>query len=224
MPHSSKILGAISDQQQEHKLGLMKVLKNYVPAEAVEWCSELIMYYKLHLHIEVERKDRYGDYHPEWGRGNRISINHNLNPYEFLLTFVHELAHHTTFLKFGSKVQSHGAEWKEEFKKNIVPFLDLHIFPTDVADALMIHMRNPKYTHSADVRLMKALMSYDKKKDYVTLDQLKEGELFKLSEKARTILQKGPVQRTYARCLSPSNGKTYLVHALAKIIPVKTAH
>ena len=83
MNHQSLMLGEITDQQQHHKLQLMDVLKRYLPIVAVEYCSELIMNYKLHLHIEVERKGRLGDYSPHLGKGNRISINHNLNPYDF---------------------------------------------------------------------------------------------------------------------------------------------
>ena len=93
------ILGVLTEIQQKHKDMLMLALKPYVPEAALSLCCELIMYYKLNLHIEVERKGRYGDYHPTMGSGNRITVNHNLNPFEFLITFIHELAHHTTYLK-----------------------------------------------------------------------------------------------------------------------------
>ena len=199
----------------------MDALKKQVPLPALELCCELIMYYKLNLHIEVERKGRYGDYHPTMGKGNRITVNHNLNPYEFLITFIHELAHHTTYLKYGNTVEGHGAEWKEEFRKNLLPFMQAeNIFPNDIKFALIGHMRNPKYSHSADVKLLKVLMRYDKNKDYTTLDELKEGDLFKMPGKSKIILKKLDTMRTYTNCVAVATGKLYHVHTLAKIIPI----
>lgn len=217
--HSS-ILGELTEAQQQHKQALMKALKNYVPDAALELCCELVMYYRLNLHIEVERKGRYGDYHPTMGAGNRITVNHNLNPFEFLITFIHELAHHTTYLKYGNAVESHGKEWKDEFKKNMFPFMQQDIFPNDLKFALISHMRNPKYSHSADVKLLKVLMNYDKEKNYTTLDELREGELFKMSHRSKLILKKLDTMRTYTNCIAVATGRKYQVHTLAKIIRV----
>jgi SprT protein len=221
MNHPSLTLGEISDQQQHHKLQLMDVLKRYLPPIAVEYCSELIMNYKLHLHIEVERKGRLGDYSPHLGKGNRISINHNLNPYDFLITFVHELAHHTTFKKYGALHEAHGEEWKEEFKNCMRPFVMIKMFPDDILTPLIKHMKSPKYTHSGDVNLMKALMCYDKNKNYFTLDQLNLGDLFKMTSRSKIVMKKGEKRRTYFMCEAIETKKKYLVHAIAKVIPVK---
>lgn len=221
MNYQSLILGEINDQQQQHKLQLMKVLKSYLPLVSVEYCSELIMNYKLHLHIEVERKGRLGDYSPHLGKGNRISINHNLNPYDFLVTFIHELAHHTTFKKYGAKHEAHGTEWKEEFKNCMRPFVMMKMFPDDILQPLIKHMKNPKYTHSGDVNLMKALMNYDKNKNYLTLDELQDGALFKTSSRSKIVMRKGEKRRTYFMCEAIESKKKYLVHAIAKVILVK---
>ncbi|MFN7313680.1 MAG: SprT-like domain-containing protein [Bacteroidota bacterium] len=221
---SSLILGELTVQQHQHKLSLMEALKKHIPPPALELCCELIMYYRLHLHIEVERKDRYGDYHPHLGKGNRISVNHNLPPFEFLITFIHELAHHTTWLKYGNQVQPHGKEWKEEFKRNMFPFMQIeNLFPHDVKFAIIGHMRSPKYSHSADVKLMKVLMRYDTKKNYLILDDLKEGDLFVMEGKSKIILKKQETLRTYINCLAVATGKKYQVHALAKVKLIQRA-
>lgn len=219
--NQSLLLGKLTEQQVAHKMQLMNVLQKYVPAEALELCCELVMYYRLNLHIEVERKGRYGDYHPTMDKGNRITVNHNLNPYEFLLTFIHELAHHTNYLKHGNTVQSHGPEWKEEFRKNMIPFLQDGIFPNDIKLPLLKHMKSPKYSHSVDIALLKALMQYDKNKNYITLDELKFGDLFRMPGKSNIILKKLDVQRTYTNCIAVNNNRMYQVHTLAKVIPVK---
>ena len=216
----SLLLGDINDDQLRHKQSLMKVLAQYLPAIAVEYCSELIMLYKLHLHIDVERKDRLGDYSPHLGKGNRISINHNLNPYDFLITFTHELAHHTAHKKFENNHQPHGSEWKEEFKNQMRPMVRLHFFPPDIEAPLIRHMSKPKYTHSGDLALTKALIKYNRESDTVLLDDLKEGDLFKMSARARVIMRKGQKRRTYVHCEDIGSGKKYLVHAVARIVPI----
>ena len=221
MQLNSQLLGELNEQQKLHKMQLMHVLKKYLPGHTVEYCSELIMLHKLHLHIEVERKGRLGDYSPHLGKGNRISINHNLNPYDFIITFIHELAHHTTFKKYGSKHEAHGAEWKDEFKNCMRPVVMLKMFPTDIETPLIKHMKNPKYTHSGDVQLMKALMKYDKNRDYVILEEIPENALFKMSERSRIIMKKGEKRRTYFTCIATESKKKYLVHAIAKVILVK---
>jgi hypothetical protein len=220
MSHQSIILGEITEQQFLHKQKLMSVLKKYLPGIAVEYCSELIMNYKLHLHIEVERKGRLGDYSPHLGEGNRISINHNLNPYDFLITFVHELAHHTTFKKFGAKHEPHGSQWKEEFKNCMRPFVMMKMFPDDISQPLIDHMKSPKFTHSGDVQLMKALMAYDKNKNYITLEQLAEGAIFKTTTRSKVVMKKGEKRRTYFMCEAIDTKKKYLVHSIAKVIIV----
>jgi hypothetical protein len=195
-----------------HKLKLMKVLSKYLPERIVSYCSELIIQYKLHLHIEVERKDRVGDYSPHSGLGNRISINHNLNRYDFLITFMHELAHHTAYKKYGNKHQPHGDEWKEEFK----------IFPPDIEQPLIAHMKKPKYTHTGDVALMKALMQYNTD-HHVLLADIEEGTLFKIKgEKGNRVLQKGKKRRTYHFALDISTQKLYLIHGIAKVVLVNS--
>jgi len=196
MTNRTLILGEISDEIQKHKSDLMNVLKRYLPLIAVEYCSELIILYKLHLHIEVERKDRLGDYHPHLGKGNRISINHNLNQYDFLITFIHELAHHVTYKKSGNKHQPHGDEWKENFKICMRPVVRMKFFPPEIELHLIRHMRSPKYTHSGDIELMKSVMKYDKEKKYFILDNLEKGAHFKMSNRSKIVLSKGE-KKTY---------------------------
>lgn len=222
MKYSSLILGELSDIQQQHKQRLMSVLKKYLPPRAVEYCSELVMHYKLHLHIEVERQDRLGDYSPHLGKGNRISINHNLNPFDFLITFIHELAHHVAYKRFGDKHQPHGMEWKEAYKDCMRPFLMRNIFPSDIAAPLTKHMQYPRYTHTTDVNLMKSLMQYDLEKK-ILLEQLPRGATFKLRKNSKIILRKGEQVKDYFLCSDFTKGTTYKVFSVAKIFPEPTS-
>ncbi len=212
-----KLFDALTENQLTHKAALMKVLNSYIPENSVDYCAELIMFYKMHLHIEVERKGRYGDYTPHSGKGYRISVNHNLSKFEFLITFIHELAHHTTFLKYGPKHDAHGAEWKDEFKKVMRPFFEMEIFPYDLKAILARHMQHPKYSHSADVKLLEVLKKYDLRKAHViTLSQLPDGALFKMKND-KHILRRINKLRTYIACESADGQWKYKVHAMAEV-------
>lgn len=212
-----KLFDSLTEQQQTHKDKLKQALAAYMPDQALDLCAELIMFYRLHLHIEVERKGRYGDYTPHSGKGSRISVNHNLSPYEFLITFVHELAHHTTHQKYGHNHDAHGAEWKNEFKLCMRPFFDLEVFPYDVKSALAKHMQNPKYSQSADVKLLQVLRKYDvAKKDVTTLSELADGTLFKMKG-SKILLKRIKKLRTYILCETPDGNWKYRVHAMAEV-------
>ena len=217
--YTSILLGQINEQKQRHKLQLIHVLKKYMPPVAVEYCSELIMLYNLHLHIEIERKDRLGDYSPHLGKGNRISINHNLSPYDFLITFIHELAHHTAYVKYGQKHAPHGTEWKSEFKAHMRTIVMAGFFPSDVAEPLIQHMKRPAYTHSGDVELTRALLKYDKR-EVNMLQDLPSGVAFKMSKKSRMVLVKGERMKKKYCCTDINTGRQYLVHEGAVVIPI----
>jgi SprT protein len=188
-----------------------------VPEAALNLCVELIMTHRMHLHIEVERKGRYGDYTPYSGKGSRISINHNLSPFEFLITFIHELAHHTSFLKYGANHEPHGAEWKAEYKRCMQPFFDLDIFPYDLKSALAKHMQNPKYTQAADLQLLQVLKKYDERKAHIlTLSQLSDGTLFSMKSNPM-LLRRIKLLRTYVLCENPQTNIRYKVHAMVEV-------
>lgn len=218
---SIKLFDSLSESQLQHKEKLMKVLAEYMPPNALSPCAELIMYYRLHLHIEVERKGRYGDYTPHSGKGSRISINYNLSPYEFLITFVHELAHHTAWQKYGNHHEPHGVEWKDEFKRCMRPFLEMDIFPYDLKAILAKHMQNPKYSHSADVKLLQTLRKYDARKvNTLTLSQVPDGVVFRMKSDP-TPMRRINKLRTYIACESLDGKWKYKVHAMVEVIIIE---
>ena len=74
--------------------------------------------------VTKKRQSVLGDYrHSAIGKNHRISINGNLNKYEFLITLLHELAHLFTFEKFANKVEPHGKEWKHFYGSLLADFL-----------------------------------------------------------------------------------------------------
>ena len=145
-------------------------LKNYLPDGSFEEVCYYLLHYKVQLTITRERQSVLGDYRNSLpGKNHRISVNGNLNPYSFLITLLHELAHLFTYERFGHRVQAHGAEWKNEFSKVLVQFLAKKIFPPDIQQTLLKSLHNPAASSCADTALLRVLHQYDKKKDGIIL-------------------------------------------------------
>lgn len=199
-----------------HREHLENELKKLIPEPAVPLIATWIQEHKVHLHISHKRKTKLGDYRaPYQGNTHRISINHDLNAFDFLITLVHEFAHLTTWVKHQHKVSAHGEEWKEEYKVLIRPFLQLPIFPEDVKVALRRHFLNPSASCS-DINLQRVLKNYDFKKDaeITTVEKIPQGAHFKL--RSDHVFKRGVKRRTRYECIDLSNGRLYLVSALAE--------
>ena len=103
----------------------------YIPEEAIPLVEYLIIEHKINLKIVSERQTKHGDFRRLPNGHMQITVNNNLNPYQFLLTLIHEIAHHVTYQKFG-RVQPHGKEWKTVFQHLMLPFLQPEIYPKNI--------------------------------------------------------------------------------------------
>lgn len=93
-------------------------LQQFLPPDTVNPVLAYLHQYKVHLTVARERQSILGDYRHRTSQDHhRISVNGNLNPYAFLVTLLHELAHLLTFEQYGNRVQAHGKEWKTLFGK-----------------------------------------------------------------------------------------------------------
>ena len=179
---------------------------------------DLIVENNVHLKITKKRSTKLGDYRPP-GKENpnhRISINHNLNPYSFLLTFIHELAHLKVWMLYKNKVQPHGTEWKNCYKDLILPFLTVDVFPAELLKVLQSSKLNFKASTGSDIKLMRALKKYDAgNEDLLHLEELSEGELF-VANKGK-VFQKGNKRRTRYICVDQEQNRQYLFHPLTPV-------
>src|SRR5215213_5060846 len=108
-------------------------LENFIPKGSYTELLHYLHHYKVHLTITKERKTVLGDYrHAIGAKNHRISVNGNLNPYAFLITLIHELAHLVTFMNYGNGVNAHGREWKQIFAQLMSKFLKAKLFPHDI--------------------------------------------------------------------------------------------
>jgi SprT protein len=193
-------------------------LQQFLPNGAFEQIAPFFMTHTIHLTLTHDRKSVLGDYRnpvPDTPY-HRISINANLNPYSFLITLLHELAHLFTFEHFGFKAPPHGKEWKTQFRHILIPFMGKRFFPSDVEKALLAYLHNPAASTCTDTHLYKSLYKYDDHKpgfklvDDVGLNQYfetEDGEVYQKLEKLRT--------RT--RCRNLGTGKVYFFQGIVEV-------
>jgi len=196
-----------------------QILSTYLPAGAVEMVFDWIKAKKVHLKITKNRKTKFGDYRPPINHSNhRISINHDLNPFSFLITFIHEYAHLLVFEKYKTRVSPHGKEWKQTYKLLMEEFIDTGIFPIELNNVLIKSIQNSKASSGSDLELSRILHSYDTTVPQTKVEDLPANAIFKTSKGRRFI--KGEKQRIRYKCQCLDNNKLYLFHPLTPIIPV----
>jgi predicted SprT family Zn-dependent metalloprotease len=195
-------------------------LKKYVPLRAIPYCINWIAEHKINLRITRSRSSKYGDYRPpQRGLGHRISINHDLNPYAFLITFIHEVAHLNQWKRKKQIIVPHGKDWKEEYQKLMLPILKEQIFPPDVVLALQNYMANPSATSCSDHDLLRALRNYDKPEDrWITLEELNFGTKFKIRT-GRVFIKKEKLRKNYS-CIDCRTRSIYFINPVTEVMPV----
>ncbi|WP_276484402.1 SprT-like domain-containing protein [Paraflavitalea pollutisoli] len=191
-------------------------LRRFIPEAAVHKVLDYLNQYKVHLTITQERKSVLGDYrHATHDKTHRISVNGTLNPYAFLITLVHELAHLVTFLQHGNRVQSHGKEWKGLYALLLAEFLKEGIFPADIQQAIGRSLHDLPASSCADENLMRVLKRYDKQNGMILVEDVPEGHLFDIGE--GRIFKKGKKLRKRYQCQEVKTGKMYLFSPIYEV-------
>ena len=189
----------------------MNTFHSFVPPESrvtlQAWIDELC----VDLMIVSPRRTKLGDFSARKGI-LYISVNNNLNPYSFLITLTHELAHAFVYAKHSNKVLPHGLEWKATFKAMLLNFLNL--FPEDINKVLSLYLLNPKASTLTDVRLSTVLRRYDKEKG-TTITDILEGDKFIASNGKE--FKKGKKLRKRFSCTQKDTNRVYLFHPLAEV-------
>lgn len=198
----------------------LHILKKYVPMSAADILSRWIIEYKVQFKITRSRLTKLGDYCPKGPQCLPcITINHDLNPYAFLITAIHEFAHHFTFISHGNRVDPHGPEWKKQYAETLMSFMKLNIFPPDILHALNRHIKNPAASSCTDPFLQKVLSFYDSGQDEtVLLEHLPVQTLFEFRKK---IYVKEFVRRKRILCTCKESGKQYLFQPGVKVLPIE---
>ena len=192
-------------------------LTRFLPPGTFSFIAPFFQQHTIHLTLTRHRRSLHGDYRPP-SRAHpyhRISVNATLNPYSFLVTLLHELAHLTTVVQWGMKVAPHGPEWKDEFRKILRPLMGNSVLPQDIAQALQVYFTNPAASTCTDPQLYKALARYDAPEEgRMHADEVAIGGRFQLG--GRTF-EKLEHLRTRSRCKDVATGRIYFVQGIAQV-------
>jgi len=180
--------------------------QNFIPSKAIPFVQFLIDKHSFDLKIVNQRQTKHGDFRSLPNGRFQITVNNNLNQYQFLLTLVHEIAHHVTHQKFG-RVQPHGKEWKTVFQHLMLPFLRPEIYPLEILPFLANYFKNPKASTDSDVNLSLVLKGNMAETGKNFIFNIPFGSLFMFK---KIVYKRGNKRRTRFECLNTSNKKVYL--------------
>ena len=193
-------------------------LASFLPEGMAPKFLDILQKNQATLKITKDRKSKFGDYrwptkaHPF----HRISVNGTLNPYAFMTTLIHEIAHMLTRIQFDKNVTHHSKEWKACYGNLLRHFAQFEQIPQDLRDAWIRHSHNPKASTVGDAHLFRILNSYnitdDNGKTY--LSELEPGDFFSLGKKLFRFEKK---RRTKILSKDLDSKRMYLVHHLAEV-------
>ena len=193
------------------------IVKSHVPEKSIPILQIWFQQRTFELKITKQRSTKFGDFRTDYNQQNpRISINHNLNQYAFLITLTHEFAHLLVWNRHQHRVKAHGEEWKTEFKLLTNTLLQKNIFPNKIATELRRHMENPSASSARDIQLVKALKEYDITNNTIHLSEIPEGSTFSINNKK--VFIKGNKQRTRYLCKEVKSKKQYFIHGVAEVV------
>ena len=196
------------------------VFQQYVPADAVVYCEQLHRQFGFTLKITKPRRTRLGDFRVLPTGQTQITVNADLTPEGFLITYIHEVAHAAVHARQRRlirprKLAPHGPVWQSTFRELMQPILNEFVFSNTVLQPLVSHLQKPAATTAGCSTLMNALRLAAPDSDHrVTLADLPDRAVFELAKKT---FQKGTLRRTRFVCKEILTGKNYLVSAQAHV-------
>lgn len=200
-----------------------EILRPYLPAAALDHVERAIAGLAVDLRVVRPRRTKLGDHRPPPTplRPHRITVNADLNPYAFLTTLLHEVAHAATWERHRPRrrLRPHGPEWKQEFSAVLAPVVTAGVFPDELAAAVTRSLWNPAAATCSDRELLLALARYDRPPEgRVRVEDLPDGAWFRID--GRHLFRAGRIVRTRRQCFEVGTGREYRVHGLAFVEPL----
>lgn len=173
-------------------------------------------------HVDVEilitgpRRSKLGDFRvvPN-GRRNRISINGDLEPFQFLITMAHEIAHAQVWQSTRRRQAPHGVRWQKAFGGLLLELSQLDALPQLFRVAIHNHAHAPTSSTGRDLALMQALRALEAT-DETWLDEVSIGAVFKFRGQR---FKKLKTNRTRCKCLHLGNQLQYTIAKTAAVLP-----
>ena len=188
-------------------------LSKYLPENSAHLVHEILVQHPIVIKIVNNRTTKHGDFKKTRSGKCQITINNSLNPYQFLLTLIHEIAHFTTHKQY-THVKPHGIEWKLNFQELMLPFLQPSIYPSEILPYLAHYLKNPKASTGSDVKLTLALKQYDEMSGKNFIFEVQQGSIFSFNNRT---FRKGTKRRTRFECVEVQSNRIYLFNQNAEV-------
>ena len=194
----------------------------HLPKASAAYGRKLWQQYGFTFRVVRPRRTRLGDFRALPQGQTLITINADLNPHAFLITYVHEVAHAEVYRTQRRLTKPHGRAWQTAFQRLMQPLLTDAVFPAAILEPLRIYIAKPAASTSANPGLMLALRQTDPPAadpfiaERVLLRDVPEGQSFQFAKKTYV---RGTLRRTRVVCKEMGSGKAYaiLAHALVTI-------
>lgn len=194
----------------------VRQMQLYMPEQACALVYNWIEAYPVFIRITKPRRTKLGDYRPKGKNGMpTITVNGNLNPYSFLITFTHEIAHHHDYCQRKTLKNPHGATWKKVYSNLLEELLIERCFPIDLEPKVRNHISNPKAASCSDSLLLAKLNEFNDEQALRLMD-LEEGSSFRIVSNHR-VFRKGQLKRTRFRCQEISSSRYFMVHGQCEV-------
>ncbi|MDY0102201.1 MAG: SprT-like domain-containing protein [Lentimicrobium sp.] len=198
---------------------LREALAEYLPQSSVEPVLSWFGNNRILLMVTKSRRSKFGDFRSRGAQTTPIiSVNHDLNPYSFLVTLLHEMAHAEVFFNYKKRLLPHGPEWKCAYRKLALPIISNSGLDSQFTTIFAEHLQNPTASSSASQPLTMVLRSFDKPRDVTLISDIEPNTHFSLPN--GLIFRKGEQLRKRFRCECVNNKRIYLFSPLAEIKPI----
>lgn len=197
----------------------MSAVDNFVPTASLPLLSKYLTDWEVNLVVTRKRITKHGDFRALPKGMHQITVNEMPNPYRFLITTVHEIAHLVTYKDFGLGIKPHGKEWKYTYRKIMLPFLTAEIFPEELLKVLQLHFRNPKASSDTDSQLALVLNKFDPENEKNYIFELENGSIFEIHNGRRFVRGKKRTKRY--ECREVDGKRLYLFSPHAQVIKIE---
>jgi SprT protein len=190
-------------------------IRGHAPASALPALRRFLDGLPVLIHVTENRRSKHGDYRPSpCRRYGIVTVNAFGNPWQFLFTLLHELAHAETHIHHGARARPHGIQWKTIFSRLLLDFAGQDLFPESLTPFIRQHAMRPRYSSCADLKLAMALREYDTLDHRPMVAELPRGQRFSLD--GVRVLTKRELSRTRYKCTT-ARGREYYVPASARV-------
>lgn len=197
---------------------LYAALDRFLPAGTSALFPQLLEGHSVLIKLKPSRKSKFGDYRPLKNHRfqHQITINNDLNPYAFLVTLLHEIAHMYVYEQYRNRAKPHGNEWKNIYAEILEPFINPDYLPLDVYKSLREHISGPTASSCSDYDLFQALKKYNPESNaLIVLESLPMGSHFKWRN-GKVFLKESKLRKRY-KCTELNSKRIWFFHPMAEI-------